>query len=214
MSESAPLWLQDREAVIEATPENVWRYGAPSYAFTNKRLADERQMHFEPGSLEETITNLVRVFEMEATNKANPEDWISIDPKVFRMTVNGSREYTVQDLVAKGGYNLFIGDRANYNASESNYEKSEAAFHNAFRTGFLWELLTLKAHLPTATLTWRHWGLQNGEFNGHKGDGTLLDIHGATLATLNDELKITRLEHYFDAGGMIDSLSGGCPIAH
>jgi len=215
MSEqNTPLWLQDREAVIASHPPEVWRYNVPNYAFTNKRLNAERLKHFEPGSLEDTITNLVRVFEMEATNKPNPKDWISVDPDVFTMTTNGGPAYTVQDIVTKGGYNLFMGERPTYKASENDFDSSEKAFHDAFRSGFLWELLTLTPHLPTATLTWRHWGLQNGTFNGHKGDGTLLEVFGSTIATLNDQLKLTKLEHYFDGGAMLDSLSGRCPFTH
>ncbi|SCU97306.1 LAME_0F19240g1_1 [Lachancea meyersii CBS 8951] len=211
-SKTTPLWLQSREAVIAVTPESAWRHGKPNYGITNKRLAEQRIKHFEPGSLEETVANLVRVFEMEATHKANPADWISVDPEVFRMTVNGSQEYTVQDVVTKGGYNVFIGDLPNYKASESNYQKSEDDFRRAMRSGFMWELLTLEAELPTAKLTWRHWGSQNGVFNGHKGDGTLLDVPGSSVATLNSELKLIRLEHTFDAQGLINSLSGVCPF--
>ncbi|SCU80831.1 LAFA_0C01354g1_1 [Lachancea sp. 'fantastica'] len=213
-TQSVPLWLQSREAVIAVTPESVWRHGKPNYNVTNKRLAEQRQVHFEPGSLEESVQNLVRVFEMEATHKANPADWISVDPEVFRMTVNGSREYTVEDVTVKGGYNVFIGDLPNYNASESNYEKSEDDFRKAMRSGFLWELLTLETDLPNATLTWRHWGSQNGVFNGHKGDGSLLDVPGKSVATLNSDLKLIRLEHTFDAQGVINSLSGVCPLGH
>ncbi|KAM3165302.1 SnoaL-like polyketide cyclase [Lachancea thermotolerans] len=212
--QSTPLWLQDRDAVIAQTPAHMWRLGKPTYKFTDRRLNRERQVHFEPGSLGDLVTNLARVFEMEATNKANPDDWISVDPRVFRMTVNGSREYTVQDIVTKGGYNVFLGDLPNYKASESDYAKSEDAFHKAFRTGFLWEILTLEAELPIATFTWRHWGQQNGVFNGHKGDGSVLDIKGTTRATLNDKLQLVRLEHTFDAPGMINTLSGVCPMAH
>ncbi|SCV05155.1 LANO_0H01266g1_1 [Lachancea nothofagi CBS 11611] len=211
-NKSVPLWLQSREAVIAATPASAWRHGRPNYTITNKRLADQRIKHFEEGSLENTVANLVRNFEMEATHKANPADWISVDPKVFRMVVNGSREYTVEDVVTKGGYNVFIGDLPNYNATDSDYEKSEDVFRKAMRSGFMWELLTLETNLPEATLTWRHWGRQNGEFNGHKGDGSVMDIPGTSIATLNADMKLVRLEHNFDAQGLINSLSGVCPF--
>lgn len=210
---TTPLWLQDRDSVIAQTPEHMWRFKKPTYKFTDRRLEREREVHFEKGSLGDLVTNLARVFEMEATNKANPKDWISVDPENFTMTVNGSREFTVQDIVTMGGYNVFLGDLPNYKASESDYATSEDVFHKAFRSNFLWEILELEAELPRAKFTWRHWGLKNGEFNGHKGDGTVLDIRGTTNVLLNDKLQILKLDHTFDAAGMVNELSGVCPMA-
>ncbi|SCU98884.1 LAMI_0F16600g1_1 [Lachancea mirantina] len=212
-SSSTPLWLKSREEIIAATPPSVWRGKVPNYAEINEKLSVQRQKHFEPNSLEELVSNLVRCFEMEATHKANPADWISVDHNVFVMTVNGGPAVTIKDLVTKGGYNVFIGDQPGYNASESNYEKSEEVFRNALRQGFLWELLDLKTDLPKAYLKWRHWGIKDGEFNGHKGDGSLLEFPGSSVVTLNDKMQIIKLEHEFDAAGIIASLSGKCPMA-
>ena len=43
--------------------------------------------------------NLVRTFEMEASSKTNPQQWICVVADKFRMSTNGGKEYTAQEVV-------------------------------------------------------------------------------------------------------------------
>jgi hypothetical protein len=47
---------------------------------------------------------------MEASHKTNPQQWLSIVTDKFRMSSNGGPEYTAEDIVEAGTYNLFLGD--------------------------------------------------------------------------------------------------------
>ncbi|MDV6277054.1 SnoaL-like polyketide cyclase [Rhodococcus erythropolis] len=212
--ETRALWLSPRSDVIAAEDPSVWRAGAPDYSLTVDRLAQERQVNFPEGSLEDSVTNLVRVFEMEATYKADARTWISIDPDVFTMRTNGGPAVTAHDVTTQGAYNLFLGDRPDYRGSKHTFDSSEAVFHQAFPEGFLWELMTLTVALPIATLQWRHWGRMSGTFGDVEGDGGMFEMFGTSVVTLNDDLKIVSSEHYFDAGSMFDQLTGRCPMAH
>ena len=71
-NQDLPLWVQDREEVIQNDESVEWRSGKrPDYTFTNKRMAAEKKYHYTEGSLEAMPTasfaiayNLVRTFEM------------------------------------------------------------------------------------------------------------------------------------------------------
>ena len=54
----------------------------------------------------------------------------------FRMSTNGGKEYTAQEVVDSGTYNLFLEDSEHYRASDETYESSYELFHNAFPNGF------------------------------------------------------------------------------
>lgn len=45
------------------------------------------------GSLEETVENLVKTWEMELSHKTNIQDFKTIDPQSFSMSVNGNISY-------------------------------------------------------------------------------------------------------------------------
>ena len=51
---------------------------------------------------------LVRTFEMEASFKINLQQWISVVADKFRMSTNGGKEYTAQEVIDSGTYNLFL----------------------------------------------------------------------------------------------------------
>jgi len=76
---------------VDATVE--WRQGSPDYSYTNQFLVQERQCNHAEGSLNAIADNLVRNFEMEATHKMNPQQWLSVVTDKFRMSTNGGQQY-------------------------------------------------------------------------------------------------------------------------
>ncbi|YAG12372.1 hypothetical protein NSTC745_01649 [Nostoc sp. DSM 114161] len=103
-----PLWVQDRDVVIANDEEVQWREGKrPDYSLSNEILEQEKKFHHPEGSLEAIAQNLVRTFEMEASHKSNPQQWLSIVIDKFKMSSNGGQQYTAQDVAEQGTYNLF-----------------------------------------------------------------------------------------------------------
>jgi hypothetical protein len=210
-----PIQIQDREFVLYADPEIKWRYGKrPDYTKTNKTLRAQSKKNHDKDSLEEIVQNLVRTFEMEATYKLDPNQWSSIEPNVFRMKTNNGPEYTAQDIVDNGTYNLFLDESEYYSSKAEDFESSASVFKNAFTTGFVWEVEEVYVGPPKVVFKWRHWGTHDGNFKDYEATENLIEVFGITVADVNDDLKLTRVEHIFDTSQFFKELSsaGKCPV--
>jgi hypothetical protein len=215
MAHETPIQIQDRNNVLAADDGIAWRYGKrPDYSKTDKTLRAQSELNHPPGSLEAIVQNLVRTFEMEATYKLWPRQWTSIDVHQFRMRTNHGPEYTAFDIAERGTYNLFLGETPYYSSSAEDYESGAAAFMNAFTTGFVWEVIEVYAGPPKAVFKWRHWGTHSGNFKDHAPTGKVVEVYGITVADVNDELKLTYVEHFFDNSQFLEKMvSGGkCPM--
>lgn len=206
-----PLWIQDRDTVIANSGADVeWRYQAPpDYSRTNEILNKERQYNHLQGSLEAIVQNLVRAFEMEASFKTNPKQWVSIVADKFRMSTNGGAAYTAEDVAAAGTYNLFIGETQHYSAKAETFESSAYLFHTAFPDGFLWELIEVLSGPPNVTFKWRHWGTFSGSYKEHAPTGKTVEVIGISIARVTEDLKIVSLEHFFNTSSFLEQLATG-----
>ncbi|MBD2360794.1 SnoaL-like polyketide cyclase [Anabaena minutissima FACHB-250] len=212
-STNLPLWIQDRDTVIANGSNVEWRYQTPpDYSRTNQNLQRESQHNHLQGSLEAIVQNLVRTFEMEASYKSNPQQWISIVTDKFRMMTNGGTAYTADDVADAGTYNLFLGDSDKYKSSEEDFESSAHIFHQTFPNGFLWELVEVLSGPPNVTFKWRHWGQFSGPYKEHAPTGDTVEVVGVSIARVNDDLKIESLEHFFDNSSFLNKLTTGCPF--
>lgn len=215
-SQNLPLWVQDREQVIQQDEGVEWRDGKrPDYSYTNAFLAKEKQYNHAEGTLDAIAYNLVRTFEMEASFKTNPQQWISVVTDKFRMSTNGGKEYTAEEIAESGTYNLFLEDSEHYRASDETFESSYNLFHNAFPNGFLWELVEVVAGPPNVVFKWRHWGTFTGAYKDYQPTGKTIEVVGLSIAKVTDDLKIESVEHFFDSNKFLSELtSGGCPFSH
>ena len=178
-------------------------------------MAEERQCNHAEGSLNAIAHNLVRTFEMEASFKTNPQQWISVVTDKFRMITNGRQEYTVLDVIESGTYNLFLEDSEHYRASDETFESSYNLFHTAFPNGFHWELIEVVAGPPNVVFKWRHWGTFTGAYKEHQPTGETIEIIGLSIAKVTEDLKIESVEHFFDTNNFLSKLtSGECPVNH
>ena len=215
-TQDLPLWVQEREKVLQQDEGVEWRDGQrPDYSHTNIFLAESRQCNHAEGSLNAIAHNLVRTFEMEASFKTNPQQWLSVVTDKFRMSSNGGQEYTARDVVESGTYNLFLEDSAHYHASEETFESSYNLFHTAFPQGFHWELIEVVAGPPNVVFKWRHWGTLTGAFKEHQPTGETIEVIGISLAKVTEDLRIESVEHFFDTNKFLTKLtSGACPVSH
>jgi len=213
-SAGLPLWVQDRDVVIANDEEVQWREGKrPDYSLSNEILEREKNFHHPEGSLEAIAQNLVRTFEMEASHKANPQQWLSIVIDKFKMSSNGGQQYTAQDVAEQGTYNLFLGESEQYSSKSESFESSFELFHTAFPNGFFWELAEVLSGPPSVTFKWRHWGKFSGSYKNYAPTGETVEMVGVSIARVTEDLKIESLEHYFDNNAFLQNLtSGGCPF--
>ena len=215
-AQELPFWVQDREEVLKHDEGVQWREGErPDYSMTNISLAESKQCHHADGSLNAIAENLVRTFEMEASFKTNPQQWISVVTDKFRMSTNGGKDYTAQDIVEQGTYNLFLENSEHYQAKDETYESSYDLFHNAFPEGFHWELLDVVTGPPNVVFKWRHWGTFTGDYKNYKPTGETIEVIGLSIAKVTEDLKIESVEHFFDTNKFLTNLtSGGSPVSH
>ena len=210
------LWVQDREDVLNHDEGVEWRNGQrPDYSRTNGFMEKGRKFNHAEGSLNAIAHNLVRTFEMEASFKTNPQQWLSVVVDKFRMSTNGGKEYTAQDIVEQGTYNLFLEDSDQYRASEESFESSFHLFHTAFPEGFHWELMEVVAGPPNVVFKWRHWGIFSGAYKNHQPTGETIEVVGLSIARVTEDLKLESVEHFFDTNNFLTRLtSGACPVNH
>jgi hypothetical protein len=209
-STNKPLWIQDRDTVIEQSADAEWRYSTPpDYTRTNSVLKQESKYNHLEGSLEAIVQNLVRAFEMEASFKTNPQQWVSIVTEKFRMSTNGGPAYTAQDVVEAGTYNLFLTETEHYSPKEEDFESSANLFITAFPDGFVWEVMEVLSGPPNVTFKWRHWGTFKGAYKGYEPTGETVEIVGMSVARVSEELKIESVEHFFDTNAFLEKLTGG-----
>jgi hypothetical protein len=208
-----PLWVQDREEVIAEDAEVEWRTERPDYSYIEEFGKQERQCNHAEGSLNAIAHNLVRTFEMEATHKTNPQQWLSVVSDKFRMSTNGGQQYTAQDIIDAGTYNLFLGDTEHYRSTQESFDSSYQLFHTAFPEGFHWELIEVLAPPPNVVFKWRHWGRFKGNFKNFAPTGETIEIIGLSVACVTEELKIESVEHFFDNSAFLNKLTAsGCPF--
>lgn len=214
-----PLWIQERDTVIANDNGVEWRYQArPDYSLSNQLLKQQSKYNHLEGSLEAIVQNLVRTFEMEASYKSNPQQWLSIVAEKFRMSTNGGQEYTAENIAEAGTYNLFLGESHHYSAKAEDFESSARIFHQAFPQGFFWELVEVLSGPPNVTFKWRHWGTFSGQYKEHAPTEETIEVVGVSVARVSDDLKILSLEHYFDSNSFLgkltagEKLASGCPF--
>ncbi|ONH59286.1 SnoaL-like polyketide cyclase [Frankia sp. CcI49] len=210
---TTPLHLQGREAVLAAATaaaaDTQWRHGAPpDYHFSREVMPGERTTRHEPGSLADIVENLVQVFEMELSHKADPAQWVSMVVDRIKVSLNGGAPAGSAELAERGSYNILIGENPYYKASEETFESSHEVFHTAFPGGFFWEVLEVYSPPPVISFKWRHWGSFTGPYKGNAPTGERIELFGVTVARVSEDLKLMETEHFYDNSLFLGQLVG------
>ena len=209
-----PLWLQGRAAVVDAADPTDWRDGVPDYEHSLTVMPGQRTSQFAADSLEAIVERIVQVFEMEVSHKHDPATWVSMVTDRFRTNVNGGPWANATDIAEIGSYNILIGDSVFYRTGQESFESSHEVFHQAFPEGFFWEVLQVLSPPPVVTFKWRHWGTFEGEYHGFAPTGERIEMFGVSVATVDDDLKLLEVEHYYDPNRFLGRLTGGCPLGN
>jgi hypothetical protein len=200
----------------EGEKNTQWRFGAPpNYDTVNKLFEQGRTKIWPPGSLEEKVQNLAKTFEMELFHKPRPEDYKSLNPKKFTMTVNGRKPRSQKEIREQGGaYNTFMQTALPkqlriYDPEEETIESAHVAFTKTFPRGFALEILQVYSGPPVIVFKFRHWGHNEGPFKGYAQTGDLVELYGIAIYELDEESKIIKIEYFYDRGELLSGLSKG-----
>lgn len=192
-------------------PDKQLRYGKPpDYRVADLLYFKGKTQNHKPGSLEKTVENLVKKWEMEATHLPDIAEWTTIDHENYTVQSNGGKIYSSSESCKQGNYNWLLEpvSKELYDCEKYTFEDSHSLFRDAFVDGFPWEVLKVFSGPPTVTFTWRHWGLFNGEFKGRRGDGEVYELYGFAVVDVTENLKISTLRIYYNPDEYLEALYG------
>ncbi|GME24158.1 hypothetical protein GTA08_BOTSDO07581 [Neofusicoccum parvum] len=201
-----PDYLTDSDAVLKDQGVK-WRYGRPpDYSKTRKVYAETKQMNHEAGSLIQLVENLVKNWEIEASFKPRLEDWRTVDHANYTFAINGNPPQSAEHMLKVGTYNAIIAPNEYYSPENSDFASSHKTFKRMMPT-FAWEVIEVYSGPPHVSFRWRHWGTMKNDYVGFndkgekvtaKAHGGSIDIQGVTVATVDDKVRLQRVETWFD----------------
>ncbi|XAR68268.1 hypothetical protein NMG60_11003342 [Bertholletia excelsa] len=176
-----------------------WRHGAPPvYDDVNRLFEQGRTKEWPKGSLEETVQNAIKSWEMELSHKTRLQDFKTINPEKFRLLVNEG--LSAEETLRMGSYNALLKNslpkefKCYYNAEEESFESSHEAFRSAFPRGFAWEVMGVYSGPPEIAYKFRHWGFFEGPFKGHAPTGEMVELYGMGLLKVDENLRAEDVE--------------------
>nr|ABD32938.2 Pathogen-related protein, related [Medicago truncatula] len=191
-------------SILHDEAENIhWRHGGPpTYGLVNQLFEEGRTKVWPEGSLEETVQNAIKSWEMELSHKIRLQDFKTIVPEKFKLFVNENFKP--------------------YKSNEETFESSHEVFKSAFPRGFAWEVIKVYTGPPEIAFKFRHWGFFEGPFKGHSPTGKMVQFFGLGTLKVDDALKVEEVEIYYDPaellGGLLTSGDGtqisACPFSN
>ncbi|XP_033647791.1 pathogen-related protein-like [Asterias rubens] len=198
---------------LDAQPA-PWRHVKPDYRKADLAFFKGKTMNHKPGSLEMIVENLVKTWEMEASHLPDYKTWSSIDADCYQFEVNG-KHFEGKKATMMGNYNtlLSVTSKELYDSDHHTFESSHDVFRGAFPNGFPWEVLHVFSGPPRVAFSWRHWATFDGSYKENVGEGQLVEMHGFLVATVNENLKICKLEVFYKPDEFIKALEGQIPAS-
>lgn len=204
-----------RSILHEETENTHWRHGGPPiYDAVNKLFEEGRTTVWEKGSLEETVQNAIKSWEMELSHKTRISDFKTINPEKFKLIVNGREGLSAEETLKVGSYNALLkntlpDEYKYYKAEEETFESSHDVFRSAFPRGFAWEVISVHSGPPVISYKFRHWGYFEGPYKGHSPTGEMVDFYGMGILKVDESLRAEDVEIYYDPADLISKLLKG-----
>lgn len=210
-------FLHEDQAAAAGTIE--WRHGGPPiYDSVNNLFEQGRTKVWPEGSLEETVQNAIKSWEMELSHKTRVKDFRTINPEKFKLFVNGREGLSAEETLKVGSYNALLKSSVPdefkyYKADEESFESSHDAFRSAFPRGFAWEVINVYTGPPVVTYKFRHWGFFEGPFKGHAPTGEMVQFYGVGIMKVDESLRAEDVEIYYDPAELFAGLLKGPTIS-
>ncbi|KAM7495389.1 hypothetical protein LguiB_029998 [Lonicera macranthoides] len=203
----------------DADTTTRWRHGAPpTYDAVNHLFEQGRTKVWPKGSLEETVQNAIKSWEMELSHKTRIQDFRTINPEKFKLIVNGREGLTAEETLEVGSYNALLKNSLPegfkyYKAEEESFESSHDVFRSAFPRGFAWEVISVHSGPPLIAYKFRHWGYFEGPFKHHPPTGELVQFYGMGILKVDESLRAEDVEIYYDPAELFAGLLKGSPLS-
>ncbi|XP_022931449.1 pathogen-related protein-like [Cucurbita moschata] len=215
-------------------PTVQWRYGKPpTYESANQLFEEGRTKVWPKGSLEETVQNVVKSWQVEINNKARLQDFKTINPEKFKLFVNGREGLSGEEVLGDGTFNAMLksslpDEYKFYKAEEETHESAHNDFKTCFPRGFAWEVIEVYSPPPLIAYKFRHWGFFEGPYKDHSPTGEMVQFYGMGVLKVDSSMKVEEVHVYFDPtelyGGLLkgkrtasesktaDSSASACPL--
>ncbi|KAJ0044826.1 hypothetical protein Pint_04762 [Pistacia integerrima] len=196
-----------------------WRHGGPpTYDSVNQLFEEGRTKEWPTGSLEETVQNAIKSWEMELSHKTRLKDFKTINPEKFKLVVNGREGLSAEETLKVGSYNALLKNSLPeefkyYKAEEESFESSHEVFRSALPRGFAWEILSVYSPPPVIAFKFRHWGFFEGPFRGHAPTGEKVEFMGLGTIKVDESQRVEDVEIYYDPAELFGGLLIGSPIS-
>ncbi|CAH0050733.1 unnamed protein product [Clonostachys solani] len=211
-----PDYFVSPDAVLK--DEATWRFGRrPDYTKNRKAWQETKTMNHTAGSLEELVENVVKNWEIEASYKPNPKEWRTINAEKYQFRLNGGPPQPAEAMARLGTYNALIEPNKYYSPEHNDFSASHKTFKRMMPF-FAWEVLDVYGGPPKLAIRWRHWGTFQGDYTAKneqgekvtmKSTGKVIDIKGMAVAELDDQMRVTMLDIYFDPMDMFRQMDEG-----
>ncbi|KAI3835717.1 hypothetical protein MKW92_027636 [Papaver armeniacum] len=195
-----------------------WRHGGPPiYGLVNELFQQGQTNVWPEGSLEETVQNAIKTWEMELSHKTRLQDFKTINPEKFKLFVNGREGLSGEEVLKLGSYNALLKtslpeEFQYYKADEESFASSHDIFRSAFPRGFAWEVIKVYSGPPLIAFKFRHWGYMEGPFKGHAPTGHKVEFYGLGVLKVDETLRAEDVEIYYDPGELFGGLLKGPKI--
>ncbi|XP_058097300.1 pathogen-related protein-like [Magnolia sinica] len=203
----------------EGEKNTIWKYGAPpNYDVVNKLFEEGRTKEWPKGSLEEKVQNFVKTWEMEIFHKIRVEDFKTINPHKYTLSLNGRPSLSLEGLIKLGGYNVLLQtalpeNLRGYDPTVETSESSHKAFTTTFPRGFALEIVHVYSGPPVIVYKFRHWAFMEGPFKGHAPTGEMIQFHGVGIFQVDEAMKLEKVEFFYDSGELLGGLLNGPAVA-
>ncbi|KAL0546776.1 hypothetical protein IC582_016689 [Cucumis melo] len=196
-------------------PSVEWRYGKPpTYESANQLFEQGRTKEWPEGSLEETVQNAIKSWQMEINNKARLQDFNTIDPHKFKLFVNGREGLSGEEVLRIGSFNSVLKSALPkefqfYKAEEETHESAHNDFKTCFPRGFAWEVIEVYSPPPLIALKFRHWGFFEGPYKSYSPTGELVQFYGMATLKVDSLMKAEEVHIYYDPTELFGSILKG-----
>ncbi|XP_059444448.1 pathogen-related protein-like [Corylus avellana] len=203
----------------EGEKSTEWRHGGPpAFDEVDKLFEEGRTKEWPKGSLEETVQNALKSWDMEFSHKTRLKDCKTINPDKFKLFINGREGLTGEEILRLGTYNALLKNSLPkefqyYKPEEETFESSHKAFRSTFPRGFAWEVLAVYTGPPEIVFKFRHWGFSEGPFKGHAPTGEMVQFSGLATLKVDESLRAEEVELYYDPAELFGGLLKGPPIS-